>query len=94
MLKNSKLAALRNMLFQMERDVGLEVLSPPQRDVYYAACLVAEGDAPVNSDQVRHHPMIETMPRSTFFRILRELTEIGYLQSTGSERSGLYQVVR
>jgi hypothetical protein len=34
----NKIAALRNMLWQMEVEVGLEKLPQPQKDVYYAAC--------------------------------------------------------
>jgi hypothetical protein len=42
MALNDKLAALRNMLWQMEIEVGLDQLSQPQKDVYYAACLVSD----------------------------------------------------
>lgn len=42
MPKNSKLARLRDLLWQMEVEVGLERLSQPQREVYYAACLIAD----------------------------------------------------
>ena len=50
---NDKLAILRNMLWQMEVEVGLEQLSQAQRDVYYAACLVADDDQLVHSDIVK-----------------------------------------
>ena len=42
MQKFGRLATLRIMLHQMEREVGLEDLSSAQRDVYYAACLLAD----------------------------------------------------
>jgi hypothetical protein len=39
---NNKIAGLRNMLWQMEVEFGLEKLSQPQKDVFYAACLAAD----------------------------------------------------
>ncbi len=45
----------------MEVEVGLEKLSQPQRDVYYAACLVADDEKQLDSEQVMHHPMMEAI---------------------------------
>lgn len=94
MQKFGRLATLRIMLHQMEREVGLEDLSSSQRDVYYAACLLADDQSKVSSDTLRVHPMLDQVPRSTFFRVLKELVAVGYLRSAGSPRSGLYEVVQ
>jgi hypothetical protein len=91
---NSRLAALRSMLHDMEREVGLQQLSSTQRDVYYAACLMRDDDSLVRSEEMRTHPILSELPRSSFFRILRELSEAGYLRQAGSPRSGLYQILR
>lgn len=92
--KKERLAALRSMLLSMEREVGLDELSEGQRDVYYAACLAASGEQLVYSEDIRQHPMLARIPRSTFFRFLKELVAIGYLAPSGSPRSGQYTIVQ
>lgn len=94
MASNSRLARLRDLLWQMEVEVGLERLSQPQRDVYYAACLVADEDKTLQSEQVKGHPMVAPMARPTFYRALRDLVLEGYLEAAGGSRSGRYRIVR
>ena len=94
MPENSKLARLRDLLWQMEVEVGLEKLSQPQRDVYYAACLVADEHKVLHSDQARLHPMLIHMARPTFYRALKELVLEGYLAPDTSSKNGRYKIVR
>jgi hypothetical protein len=94
MLKDNKLALLRGLLWQMEVEVGLVTLSQPQRDVYYAACLVADEEKIVHSEQVRHHPMIRAMARPTFYRALRELVIEGHLVAATESKNGRYKLNR
>lgn len=94
MHKKERLAALRSMLLSMEHEVGLDVLSEGQRDVYYAACLSSDSRNLVQSDDLRSHPMLNRIPRSTFFRLLKELVSCGYLAPAGSPRSGQYVIKR
>lgn len=91
---NSKLAHLRDLLWQMEVEVGLEKLSQPQRDVYYGACLVADDHKQVTSEQLRNHPIVAAMARPTFYRALRDLVIAGYLVAVPNARNGVYQIVR
>lgn len=91
---NGKLAALRNMLWQMEVEVGLEDLSQPQKDVYYAACLVADEDQLVHSETVKRHPMLALMARPTFYRALKDLVDKGFLVTAGSRKDGRYLIKR
>jgi hypothetical protein len=78
----------------MESDVGLDQLSPNQRDFYYAACLEADADQMVHSEQVRGHPMLTKMARATFYLALRDLVKAGYLSAAGDARSGVYRILR
>lgn len=94
MHSNDRLARLRDLLWQMEVEVGLEQLSQSQRDVYYAACLVADEEKTLHSEQVRQHPMVKPMARPTFYRALRDLVLEGYLEAVGEARSGRYRVAR
>ena len=91
---NDKLAILRNMLWQMEVEVGLEQLSQAQRDVYYAACLVADDDQLVHSDIVKGHPMVAPMARPTFYRALRDLVAKGFLAAASERKDGRYLIRR
>ena len=92
--KDSKLARLRDLLWQMEVEVGLEKLSQPQRDVYYVACLVADSEKLLHSEQIRHHPIVQAMARPTFYRALRDLVEQGYLVAASEIKNGRYKIVR
>lgn len=94
MALNSKLASLRDLLWQMEVEVGLEKLSQPQRDLYYAACLVADDGKNVHTEQVRSHPMVSKMARPTFYRALKDLVEQGYLVAASESKNGRYKIVR
>lgn len=89
-----KIAALRNMLWQMEVEVGLEKLSQPQKDVYYAACLAADENELVHSEAVKRQPLLAAMSRPTFYRALKELVEKGILVQANQSRDGRYMVKR
>lgn len=91
---NSKLAHLRDLLWQMEVEVGLERLSQPQRDVYYSACLVADEEKTLHSEQVRQHPMVAPMARPTFYRALKDLVLEGYLVAASDSKNGRYRIAR
>ncbi len=94
MNKDSKLAGLRDLLWHMEVEVGLEKLSQPQRDVYYAACLVADEKKLLHSEQIRHHPIVQAMARPTFYRALKDLVLEGYLVAASESKNGRYKIVR
>ena len=51
---------LRDMLRQMEHDIGLDDLSAAEKDVFQAAHrLTMEPGQLVQSDQIRSHPLVE-----------------------------------
>ena len=89
-----KIAALRDMLWQMEVEVGLEKLSQPQKDVYYAACLAADENELVHSEAVKRQPLLATMSRPTFYRALKELVGKDILVQANQSRDGRYIVKR
>ena len=84
---------LRDMLRQMERDIGLEDLSPAEKDVFQAAHRLT--DAPgqlVLSDQIRQHPLTSGIAQATFHRALRSLLELGFLERPEGARAKHYMV--
>jgi len=81
------------MLFQMERDIGLDRLSPIERDVFLAAhALTKEPGAAVQSNQIRAHRLVEGIPQATFHRTLKALLEMGFLERAGGTKAKHYVV--
>lgn len=78
-MKPYQIAALRDMLHGMETDLGLESLSPTQRDVYYAASLLVNEGAQLTASTLQDHRLTKHLSRPTFFRSLKWLVSNGYL---------------
>lgn len=85
------MAALRNLLANMETDMGLHELSGPQRDILYAASLLSSEGGLVTAGALHQHPLVCGMTRSSFFRSLKSLCDAGYLTAMGG-RSGSYEI--
>ncbi|UWQ48914.1 hypothetical protein [Leisingera caerulea] len=84
---------LRDMLFQMERDIGLDRLSPAERDVLLAAhALTSAPGAPVQSDQIRSHRLVQGIAQATYHRTLKSLLNMGLLERAGGSRAKHYVV--
>lgn len=94
MFRSTKIASLRNLLFEMEQELGLVELSDVQRDVYYAARMTAGTGDTVQGEDVRHHPLIARISRPTFYRAVKDLIEAGYISHIDSVRSGRYRLLR
>jgi hypothetical protein len=90
-MKLNGIAALRALLADMEADFGLHELPEPQRDILYAASLLASEKRAVTTSELHQHSLVKGMTRSTFFRSLKALSESGYLVAS-STRSGFYEV--
>ena len=83
-----KVAQLKQLLFGLEKDLGIDDLSEIQQNILYAASLLAVGDKPVETEDIRNHQLLGSAARSTFFKALRELVASGYLQhKSGTQRS-------
>ncbi|WP_259967149.1 hypothetical protein [Leisingera caerulea] len=81
------------MLFQMERDIGLGRLSPAERDVLLAAhALTSTPGAPVQSDQIRSHRLVQGIAQATYHRTLKSLLSMGLLERAGGSRAKHYVV--
>jgi len=87
-----RLADLRNLLMRMEQDFGIGDLSYMETMLLYAAALMAEGDKEVSLTELQGHPMTAGMSRSTFFRALSHLVELGYMKKTGPEKRAGYLI--
>ncbi len=84
---------LRDMLRQMERDIGLEDLSPAEKDVFQAAHRLTETPGQmVQSDQIRRDPLVADLAQATFHRALRSLLDLGFLERPTGARAKHYVV--
>ncbi|MBE3637313.1 hypothetical protein [Mangrovicoccus algicola] len=89
----SSIFELREMLRQLERDVGLDRLSRTERDVLLAAhSLSVTPGAVVSSDQIRSHPLVASVTQATFYRAVRSLLGCGFLERATGSRAKSYTV--
>lgn len=91
--KLSSIFELREMLRQLERDVGFEDLSRVERDVLLAAhSLCASPGDVISSDQIRGHGLVQPVPQATFYRAIRRLLGIGLLERAARTKARSYVV--
>ena len=84
---------LRDMLHEMERDIGLDRLSRAERDVLLAAhALTSAPGAAVQSEQIRSHRLVRGIAQATFHRTLKSLLTLGLLERAGGSRAKHYVV--
>lgn len=84
---------LRNMLRDMESDLGLEQLTRVERDVLLAARDLTETPgAVIQSDQIRQHRLVEDVAQATFQRALRKLLLLEILEHPEGAKSKHYIV--
>ena len=84
----AKLAHLKEILFGMERDLGIEGLGQVQKNIVYAASILSEAGAEIETDDIRRHQLLGGVGRSTFFRALKDVVDLGYLKhADGAQRS-------
>ncbi|MEM9635884.1 MAG: hypothetical protein AAGA50_31490 [Pseudomonadota bacterium] len=91
--KISTLAQLRILLESMEQDLGLSKLSPNERDLLYAAqSLSNDSNEFIRSDDLRNHPLLKSMTQPTYYRSLKRLLELGFIEPPSGKKTGLYRV--
>lgn len=84
---------LRDMLHQMERDMGLDRLSRAERDVLLAANALTEAPGePVKSEQIRSHRLVKGIAQATFHRTLKSLLDLGLIRRAGGSKAKHYVV--
>ncbi|MDF0599103.1 hypothetical protein P1J78_00025 [Psychromarinibacter sp. C21-152] len=84
---------LREMLRQLERDVGLGELSRTERDVLLAAHSICKrpGDV-ISSEQIRNHTLVQSVAQATFYRAIRTLLGHGLLERAAETKARSYVV--
>ncbi|WP_020040722.1 hypothetical protein [Salipiger mucosus] len=91
--KLNSIFELREMLRQLERDVGFEDLTRVERDVLLAAHSLCEkpGDV-IRSEQIRGHALLQYVAQATLYRAIRRLLSAGLLERAGDSKARAYVV--
>ena len=74
-----KIILLKQMLDDMEQDVGLTSLSGVEKNVYLAAQDMKSNIGLVETKQILDHRFTQKMSRPTFFRALKSIETKGLL---------------
>jgi len=74
-----KIILLKQMLDDMEQDVGLTSLSGVEKNVYLAAQDMKSNNGLVETKQILDHRFTQKMSRPTFFRALKSIESKGLL---------------
>ncbi|WP_369824763.1 hypothetical protein [Phaeobacter sp. 22II1-1F12B] len=84
---------LREMLRQLEKDIGFDDLSRTERDVLLAAHSLSDkpGDV-ISSEQIRHHNLLQSVAQATFYRAIGTLLGLGLLERAAQTKARSYVV--
>jgi DNA-binding MarR family transcriptional regulator len=92
----AQLAQLRDLLDAMERDLGIDSLTPNERDILLAFYSNASKDDArgliCSTDVVRAHPTVCRISQPTFHRTLRRLIERGFVARCEDLPQGMYRL--
>ena len=88
-----KIILLKQMLDDMEQDVGLASLSCVEKNVYLAAQDMKSNNGLVETKQILDHRFTKKMSRPTFFRALKSIETKGLLVHSNAKKVGLFLVV-
>jgi tmRNA-binding protein len=89
-----KIILLKQMLDDMEQDVGLTSLSGVEKNVYLAAQDMKSNNGLVETKQILDHRFTQKMSRPTFFRALKSIESKGLLSHSDGKKVGLFSVVK
>ncbi|MCI5039415.1 MULTISPECIES: hypothetical protein [Donghicola] len=89
-----QLAAMRELLYQLEQDMGLDDMSQNEKDILYAFHMLAESKAEcdVHSESIRSHNTVRAMKHATYHRTLKRLLDQGFIEHAPQRKTGLYRL--
>lgn len=86
------IALLRALLLGMEKDLGLDTMSSVQKDIVYAVTMILESKDTVETDEIRNHSLLAGVPRSSFFRALKEVIDTGHIKHMDGALRSYYKL--
>jgi len=89
----SSYAKLREVLFQIEKDLGIEELTETERKVLAVLAGLSGGtNRDVQLDEIRQDSIVVDIPAPSLYRAFSTLQRRGYIGRSGGQRSGLYHL--
>ena len=93
MLILNSYAKLREVLFQIEKDLGIEELTETERKVLAVLANLSGGtEIDVSLDDIRQDAIVTDIPAPSLYRAFSTLQKQGYIGHSGGQRSGLYHL--
>lgn len=90
----SSAAKLRQLLKEIETDLGLDELTEAERDVLYAARIASKADPKgahiFSSEDLRGNGFVDQIAPATFYRALKALRDRGFVQLAPGFRKNHY----
>ena len=86
-------AKLREMLFQIEMDLGIEEMTETERKVLAVLARLSGGtNCDVQLDEIRQDAIITDIPAPSLYRAFSTLQKQGFISRSGGQRSGMYHL--
>jgi hypothetical protein len=86
-------AKSREMLFQIEMDLGIVEMTEKERKVLAVLARLSGGtNCDVQLDEIRQDAIITDIPAPSLYRAFSTLQKQGYIGRSGGQRSGLYHL--
>ena len=89
-----KIILLKQMVDDMEQNVGLASLSGVEKNVYLAAQDMKSNNGLVETKQILDHRFTQKMSRTTIFRALKSIETKGLVTHSNGKKVGLFLVVK
>jgi len=87
-----KIILLKQMVDDMEQNVGLASLSGVEKNVYLAAQDMKSNNGLVETKQILDHRFTQKMSRPTIFRALKSIEIKGFVTHSNGKKVGLFLV--
>lgn len=87
------IAALRQLLLDAEKSLGLEQLSEHERDVYYATVVLSNQQKELSASNIFEHELACELPRATFYRVLKKLVQNNFLAAP-LKKNGTFKLLK
>lgn len=92
----AQLSNLREVIHEMESDLGLAALERKERDILIAFYATSTADPKhgrvSRTEAVRRHPTLSDISQPTFHRALRRLVERGLIARPAGLPAGTYRI--
>ena len=89
------LADLVQMTNTLERELNLQHLTTNDKQILSAIVLLSKNEG-VNAylNDLKNHQLICDIPLPTLYKSLKHLIQVGLITKIGTERSGIYQLLK